>query len=147
MGVLPRGALGGEGFGDGATGGAIGARARCPTIGKSIPSSGGAAGGAGGLGRCCAGARRDDTAGKAESSGEEGGTAQGSKPGNPIAGVPTPNIVRFVAFDRSDGGGGGALPGTFGSVVAVSFFTTNVVPHFGHRILSPLGGTRRSSTR
>ena len=62
--------------------------------------------------------------------------------------VPTPSTVCFPVGGRRAGGfgrgiGGGGGDGSLGWAV---FFTIKVVPHLGHRILSPAGGTRRSST-
>lgn len=70
----------------------------------------------------------------------------------------TPVIVRFRSAARFGGAGGGGtvsapIPKTapktgLGPVrwASVGASTLNDVPHFGQRILSPLGGMRRSST-
>jgi hypothetical protein len=47
------------------------------------------------------------------------------------------------AFGAAAGAGGGAAAA---ETVCPLLITTNVCPHFGQRILSPVAGTRRSST-
>jgi hypothetical protein len=43
------------------------------------------------------------------------------------------------------GAGGGGAPSTAGGAALAPVRTTNECPHFGQRIFSPAGGTRRSS--
>lgn len=44
------------------------------------------------------------------------------------------------------GGGTGGAAGVAAAAGAFGFVTRNECPHFGHRIFSPAGGTRRSSS-
>jgi hypothetical protein len=53
---------------------------------------------------------------------------------------PTPTIVAFIPRAGPGGATAAGLPGD-----AAGFVTKNECPHFGHRIFSPVGGTRRSS--
>ncbi len=59
-----------------------------------------------------------------------------------MPGMPTPTIVGFFTGPAGFGG----APGAAGAAPFEGSVTRNVCPHFGHRILSPVGGTRRSST-
>jgi hypothetical protein len=57
------------------------------------------------------------------------------------AGSPTPTIVAFIPRGGPRGGGAAGPP----AGAAAGFVTRKECPHFGHRIFSPVGGTRRSS--
>jgi hypothetical protein len=106
--------------------------------------------------------------GGAAAAGGEGGLGAataifcvGAAGGAPGTGGARPTMVRCLAAAGGGGGGfpgappadgadgaGGGTGGAAGVAAApgpLGFVTRNECPHFGHRIFSPAGGTRRSS--
>jgi hypothetical protein len=57
-----------------------------------------------------------------------------------------PSIVAIgLALGAAGGAPGVAAPGVAAAAAAPGAITTKEFPHFGQRIFSPVGGTRRSS--
>jgi hypothetical protein len=136
------GAGAGGGAGTGAGGGAGAAAAfPSPSMVDFMTGFGGGGGFRGGGGATrVAGRSSSETASAGAAAGAGRGAGRGATGAgtSAISGAPRD-------FVRRSAGWAGFAPATAGSS-APGACTKKLVPHFGHRILRPVGGTRRSST-